>query len=93
MSQADDKRAGYSNWQNTGKSGSRMSPSIIGRRLSTWNSHDDQQNLIASNAVSIAESMFNPYAGPKAIYAGKKLVGFVMYESLHEDDKPHEYSI
>nr|MBX2804588.1 GNAT family N-acetyltransferase [Hyphomicrobiales bacterium] len=54
---------------------------------------EEQQNLVASNAVSIAESKFNPYAVPKAIYAGKKLVGFVMYESCDEDDKPHDYTI
>lgn len=54
---------------------------------------DDQQGFVASNAVSIAESKFNPHAVPKAIYAGKKLVGFLMFESLHEDGKPHEYSI
>ena len=52
-----------------------------------------QKNALASNLYSLAESKFNPYAIPKAIYAGRRLVGFLMYEQLHEDGKPHEYSI
>ena len=54
---------------------------------------DDQDDYVASNSYSLAESKFNPYCVPKAIYAGKRLVGFVMWESLEEDDEPHEYSI
>lgn len=54
---------------------------------------EEQEDLVASNAYSIAESKFNPYCHPRAIYAGKKLVGFIMYESLEEDDEPHQYSI
>jgi diamine N-acetyltransferase len=53
----------------------------------------EQAHLVASNAYSIAESKFNPYCHPRAIYAGKKLVGFLMYESLEEDNEPHDYSI
>lgn len=54
---------------------------------------DEQEDMVAENAYSLAESKFNPYAVPKAIYAGEKLVGFVMYETLHEDGEPHAYSI
>ena len=53
----------------------------------------EQQEFIASNLWSIAESKFNAYARPRAIYAGKKVVGFLMYESLDDDDAPNEYSI
>jgi diamine N-acetyltransferase len=54
---------------------------------------DEQRDLVASNAYSIAESKFDPYVVPKAIYAGKRPVGFIMWESLQGDGKPHEYSI
>ena len=52
-----------------------------------------QKHTVAGNAYSLAESKFNPYAVPRAIYAGKKLVGFIMYETLHEEDEPNTYSI
>ena len=54
---------------------------------------DDQEDLVADNAYSLAESKFNPSAVPKAIYAGKKLIGFVMYEPMIDDDRPHDYLI
>ncbi len=54
---------------------------------------EDQQDLVAPNVYSIAESQFNPHAIPRAIYAGSKLVGFVMYEPCVDDDCPHEYLI
>jgi diamine N-acetyltransferase len=54
---------------------------------------DDQKHLVADNSYSLAESKFNPYAVPRAIYAGKKLVGFIMYETLHEEDEPGTYSV
>ncbi|MFM1815589.1 MAG: hypothetical protein RLZ98_2284 [Pseudomonadota bacterium] len=53
----------------------------------------EQRDFVASNAYSLAESKFNPYAVPKAIYAGKKLVGFLMFESLGDEDRPHDYFI
>lgn len=53
----------------------------------------EQRHVVADNAYSLAESKFNPYAVPRAIYAGKKLVGFIMYETLHEEDEPNTYSI
>jgi len=53
----------------------------------------EQKSFVSSNLYSIAESRFNRYAQPMAIYAGKKLVGFLMYESMHQDDAPDDYSI
>ncbi|MEM8971446.1 MAG: GNAT family N-acetyltransferase [Pseudomonadota bacterium] len=54
---------------------------------------DEQEDYVASNAYSLAESKYNSYAVPRAIYAGKKVVGFLMYETLHEEDEPETYSI
>lgn len=54
---------------------------------------DDQEDFVASNAYSIAESKFNPYARPRAIYAGDSLVGFLMYEVETADGDPHDYNI
>lgn len=54
---------------------------------------DEQEDYVASNAYSLAESKFNSYAHPMAIYAGRKIVGFVMYETLHEDGEPETYSV
>jgi diamine N-acetyltransferase len=53
----------------------------------------DQKGFVASNAYSIAESKFDPHVKPRAIYAGKRAVGFLMYETLHYEGKPHDYSI
>lgn len=55
--------------------------------------HDNQEDLVAGNAYSLAESKFNPFARPRAVYAGKRIVGFLMYESLEAEDKPHEAAI
>ena len=54
---------------------------------------EEQEDYVASNAYSIAESKFNTYAVPLAIYAGKKVVGFLMYETLHGEGEPETYSI
>lgn len=54
---------------------------------------EDQEDLVAPNVYSIAESKFNPQAIPLAIYAGRKPVGFIMYEPCVDDDRPHEYLI
>ncbi len=40
----------------------------------------DQGDLVESNAYSLAESKFDPDAQPRAIYAGKRVVGFLMYD-------------
>ncbi|MCC2097702.1 MAG: GNAT family N-acetyltransferase [Hyphomicrobiales bacterium] len=53
----------------------------------------DQEDLVADNVYSIAESKFNPHAILKAIYSGRRLVGFIMYEPCIDDGQPHEYLI
>jgi diamine N-acetyltransferase len=40
----------------------------------------DQAEFVASNVYSLAESKFDPDARPRAIYAGRKVVGFLMYD-------------
>lgn len=45
----------------------------------------EQKDLVASNLYSIAQSKFDPNAHPRAVYAGKELVGFLMYD-VWEDD-------
>ena len=40
----------------------------------------EQEELVASNLYSIAESRFDPDARPRAVYAGKRVVGFLMYD-------------
>jgi diamine N-acetyltransferase len=40
----------------------------------------EQQDLVAGNLYSIAESKFDPDARPRAVYAGETLVGFLMYD-------------
>lgn len=50
----------------------------------------EQQALVASNAVSIAQAHFDPKAWFRAIYAGEEPVGFVM---LSLDEKTPEYCI
>jgi diamine N-acetyltransferase len=39
-----------------------------------------QEDLVASNLYSVAESHFDPDARPRAVYAGKRVVGFLMYD-------------
>lgn len=55
---------------------------VIGLRLDR-----DQEDLVASNLYSIAESKFDPDARPRAVYAGKRLVGFLMYDVQQKKDK------
>lgn len=49
-----------------------------------------QKNLVASNAVSVAEAYFNKDAWFRAIYADTKPIGFVMISdtSLKYNDNP-----
>jgi diamine N-acetyltransferase len=51
----------------------------------------EQEGLVASNLYSIAQSKFDPDARPRAVYAGKELVGFLMYDV--GDDKTREAAI
>jgi len=53
----------------------------------------EQKDLVASNLYSIAQSKFDPNARPRAIYAGKELVGFLMYDVWEAKDKAREASI
>jgi diamine N-acetyltransferase len=54
---------------------------------------DAQEDIVASNAYSLVEAKFTPAAQPRAIYAGKRIVGFLMYETLASEGKPHETSV
>lgn len=42
--------------------------------------HPEQQEFVASNVYSLAESRFEPSWVPFAIYAEEMLVGFLMYD-------------
>ena len=52
-----------------------------------------QKDLVASNLYSIAQSKFDPNAYPRAVYAGKELVGFLMYNVWETKEKIREASI
>jgi len=52
-----------------------------------------QKDLVASNLYSIAQSKFDPNAHPRAVYAGKELVGFLMYDVWETSGKTREASI
>ena len=47
---------------------------------------ETQKELVASNLYSLAESKFDPSARPRAVYAGKRVVGFLMYDVPDADD-------
>jgi diamine N-acetyltransferase len=53
----------------------------------------DQEDLVASNLYSIAESHYDPDARPRAVYAGKRVVGFLMYDVQPAKGKSREASI
>jgi diamine N-acetyltransferase len=52
-----------------------------------------QEDLVASNLYSVAESHYDPDARPRAIYAGKRVVGFLMYDVQRTKGKSREASI
>lgn len=52
-----------------------------------------QKDLVASNLYSIAQSKFDPNSHPRAVYAGKELVGFLMYDVWETTEKTREASI
>jgi diamine N-acetyltransferase len=52
-----------------------------------------QDDLVASNAESLAEARHDPDARPRAVYAGERLVGFLMYDVTEADDAGCEASI
>jgi diamine N-acetyltransferase len=39
-----------------------------------------QEDLVASNAESLDDAKSDPRARPRAVYAGRRLVGFLMYD-------------
>jgi len=52
-----------------------------------------QEDLVASNLYSIAEAQFDHDARPRAVYVGKRVVGFLMYEVQKTKGKAQEASI
>jgi diamine N-acetyltransferase len=50
----------------------------------------EQGRLVASNAESLAEARSDPDARPRAIYAGERLAGFLMYDAGRPSDHPRE---
>ena len=52
-----------------------------------------QEDLVASNLYSIAESKFDPDARPRAVYAGKRVVGFLMYDVQKKKGRAQKVSI
>lgn len=44
-----------------------------------------QSDLLASNLYSLAEAYVEPQLQPRAIYAGNRMIGFVMYEYDADD--------
>jgi diamine N-acetyltransferase len=52
-----------------------------------------QDDLVASNLYSIAQSKFDSNARPRAVYAGDQIVGFLMYDVWEAKNKTHEASI
>jgi diamine N-acetyltransferase len=52
-----------------------------------------QEDLVASNLYSIAQSKFDRNARPRAVYAGKEIVGFLMYDVWETEDKTRAASI
>ena len=49
-----------------------------------------EQDLVASNAESLDEARSDPGARPRAVYAGERIVGFLMYDAGQPDDEPRE---
>ena len=47
----------------------------------------NQENFVASNLMSIAQAKIYPTANPFAVYAGDKMVGFVMYGFDTDDER------
>ncbi len=46
---------------------------------------EEQEEYIEPNAISIAQSKFEPTLKPYAIYAEEKVVGFLMYNTVPEE--------
>jgi diamine N-acetyltransferase len=50
----------------------------------------EQRDLVASNAESLDEARSDPDARPRVVYAGERVVGFLMYDAGQPDDDPRE---
>lgn len=53
----------------------------------------EQEDFVAPNAFSIAQSKYCPDFHPRAIYRGDEPVGFLMYCVLEPEEKPDDWSI
>ena len=53
----------------------------------------DQEDLVADNLYSIAESKFDPDARPRAVYAGDEPVGFLMYDASDREALIYRFMI
>jgi len=53
----------------------------------------DQVELVASNAESLEEAQYDPDARPRVVYAGDRIVGFLMYDPGEADDEEREATI
>lgn len=53
----------------------------------------EQHSLVASNAESLEEARSDPDARPRAVYAGERLIGFLMYDAGRPNDDPREAHI
>lgn len=49
-----------------------------------------QEDLVATNAESLKEARSDPDARPRVIYAGERIIGFLMYDAGQADDDPRE---
>lgn len=52
-----------------------------------------QENYLASNAYSLAQSKYDTYYRPRAIYADDQLTGFLMYKTMDDENRPRQYAI
>jgi diamine N-acetyltransferase len=52
-----------------------------------------QRDLVADNVYSLAESKFDADARPRAIYAGRRVVGFLMYDVVKGKGRERRASI
>lgn len=52
-----------------------------------------QEDVVASNLYSVAEAQFDPDARPRAVYAGKRVVGFLMYDVQKTKGEAEEASM
>lgn len=51
-----------------------------------------QEDLVASNLYSVVEAQFDSNARPRAVYAGKRVVGLLMYDGQKTKGRAKEAS-